>query len=302
MTLAVPSPVERSFLRGGVADHSKEEERVGHFHRLLAEMVTGPHPQDCTLLFTGDKGTGKSYATISMAYSIAKEIAKIRHRDESKWPRYFNLHDCVAIINREQIVDLMAKAKPYQILIFDDAAAGWDAREFAKEGNKFLNHILEISRTRRNIILISTPQAFLLDKVPRQLTVYRCHMEGAYFSYDPPFSTIKIYKQKVSKDGKVKNMFPMAGRTKFAIYICHRPPRDISDEYNRLRDLAAAREYERMQEAEAQEHERREHKESRREQKQDLIDKVIRDREAGVPIPEIMRAYGVNRNFIYRYT
>lgn len=288
-------------MRGPVLDTSQKDDELRHFHKHLARLVTGKHQQDASMLISGSRGTGKSWSAQTLGYFISREIARIRDGDPEQWRRYFDLKTCMACINQDAILELMATAKPYQVLLYDDAGAGWDARDSQKNASKFLNHVLEVSRTRRNVILITVPSEFLIDKVPRSLTLYRASMDEPRFNWNPPVAVMRIYKSKITRDGKQWNYHIASGRLKFIRYLVHRPPPFLTDEYDVLREQAAQREYGRMKEEKALEERKAQDLMASRQARDKAYQQVRADVAGGMSISEACKKNGLTRNQYYQH-
>ena len=143
----------------------------------FASTITGPYKQDIAMVLQGQKGSGKSYASLRIAYNTARRIAEIRDGDWREWPRYFSMEN-VAIIDPDRASSIIAHAKPYNIYIFDDIGVGWNSRTFASKGNRDKNDIFQINRVAQTIQILSMPNHFLLDKVPRMLCNYLAEMDS----------------------------------------------------------------------------------------------------------------------------
>lgn len=192
----------------------------------------------------GDKGTGKSYWALATAMWTAAYIAGILQK--GTWSDYFTI-DNVAVIDRARILELAGNAKPYNVYVFDDVGVGWDARDFGKETNKFLNHVFEICRIRRNVLIITVPQQFMIDKVPRNTSLYNGVMKERLFDYDPPMSVAAMYKRHFELHAnKMLNPYVAMGKMKLTRIVTQRPAYSLTEEYDRVREMMSATEFAKM--------------------------------------------------------
>ena len=119
----------------------------------FASTITGPYKQDIAMVLQGQKGSGKSYASLRIAYNTARRIAEIRDEDWREWPKYFSMAN-VAIIDPERASAVISHAKPYNIYIFDDIGVGWNSRAFASKENRDKNDIFQINRVAQTIQIL----------------------------------------------------------------------------------------------------------------------------------------------------
>ena len=152
------------------------------------------------------------------------------------------------MIDREKILELAGNAKPYNVYVFDDVGVGWDARDFSKETNKFLNHVFEICRIRRNVLIITVPQQFMVDKVPRNTSLYNGVMKERLFDYDPPMSVTAMYKRHFEMHAnKMLNPYVAMGKMKLTRIITHRPPLELALAYDKIREAMSSAEFSKME-------------------------------------------------------
>lgn len=202
----------------------------------FAHTVTSPYKQDVAMLLQGHKGSGKSYASLRIAYNTARRVAEILDGDWHEWPRYFSM-DNVAIIDPDRATSIIGNAKPYNIYIFDDIGVGWNSRTFASKENRDKNDVFQINRISRTIQIFSIPNQFLLDKVPRMLCNYLAEMDRG--EYGRGISLMKVFRTKTLfrlQNQRITPHLVADDGEKIVRYVIYRPPRFLSEAYDRIRE------------------------------------------------------------------
>ncbi len=206
-----------------------------HLAQRFAHTITGPYKQDISMLLQGPKGSGKSYASLRIAYNTARLVAEILDGDGGEWPKYFSM-DNVAIIDPERASEIIGNAKPHNIYIFDDIGVGWNSRAFASKENRDKNDIFQINRVSQTVQILSMPNQFLLDKVPRMLCNYMAEMDRGV--YGQGISLMKAFKTKTLfrlGNQQITPHLVAADGEKIVKYVIHRPPKFLAKEYDQLR-------------------------------------------------------------------
>lgn len=226
----------RSPLRTIRNAYAKPEDS-SHLVETFARAVTSPHNQDVAMLLEGDKGSGKSYSSIRIAFNTARRIADIRERDPDNWYDYFTM-DNVAVIDPNRAFEIMGHAKKYNVYVYDDIGVGWNARSFTSKENKSKNDIFQVNRIARTCQIMSLPNQFLIDKVPRMLCNYVAEMDSRFFQHE--LTTMRVFKPKTVFRLGNKRMTPtlLMGGSKVVRYIIEKPPQRLADEYDRIREEA----------------------------------------------------------------
>ena len=212
----------------GVADADYLASRFAH-------TITGPYKQDIAMLLQGQKGDGKSYASLRIAYNTARQVAEILDGDWHEWPRYFNMGN-VAIIDPERADTVIGSAKPYNIYIFDDIGVGWNSRAFASKENRDKNDIFQINRVSQTMQIFSVPNQFLLDKVPRMLCNYMAEMDRKV--YEHGISLMKVFRTKTLfrlGNQRITPHLVAADGEKIVKYVIYRPPEFLAKQYDQIR-------------------------------------------------------------------
>ena len=199
---------------------------------LFVDIITGKHNQDVSILWVGKKGTGKSSAALSTCYNCALKVADWYNeygpqgsRKDLKWYDFYNLERYTAVILDEDATRLMNIDDPYCIKNFDDIGVGWNAREWRNEENVAKNDVFQINRTDKTIQIMTVPDQFLLDKVPRSLVSHYVEMDEQLF--DHGYSTIKLFKPKTMYRDNGKQIFPylQVDRFQYVNYAITSPPK-----------------------------------------------------------------------------
>jgi hypothetical protein len=203
---------------------------------ILADRVCGKHNQDAILLCVGQRGSGKSHFLLNLAVETAKRIAE---KKGGSWEDYFSPEENVAVISGEQIVEKLQNLKRLQVVILDDVGAdAMNARSFMSKENRDLSAILQICRTERNTLLISTPQRELADVNIGRLSAYFCEISESL--HDHGLVLVKVFTQKPQfRSGKMFYPYLRWGKHKIVRFVSGMPPADIFERYDKIRDEQA---------------------------------------------------------------
>ena len=206
--------------------------------KIFAWRIASKYNKDVVFLCTGERGAGKSVSTLYIAWKTAQEISKIRG---GKWQDYFSL-DNMAVINPSELIEKMQNLKPYNIYLLDDAGAGWSARSFMSKQNQFLSHILQTCRTQNAGIFITTPDLFLIDKIPRNLASFIGEVSESH--HNKGYNLLKVFRtERLQRAGKTLyshlQFHTPAGKSKILRWVARLPPTELLDEYNKIREKKA---------------------------------------------------------------
>lgn len=216
--------------------HAVDDADVMALSEMFARRCAGRHNKNVIFLLVGEMGSGKSMVLLELARKTAVHLAKLIG---GKPEDYFTFNN-VGVINPESLWDKLSELKPFNIYILDDAGVGWDARDFAKEGNKELNHILSTCRVHNNCIFMSVPDTFLIDKAPRTISYYYGEVSESMHGYGLTF--IKVFRLKrLFRQGKTLYRYLSKGASKIIRYKATMPPKELVDQYNVVRDREACR-------------------------------------------------------------
>jgi hypothetical protein len=217
--------------RGTPKPYQESASKKESLSKFFAETVTGPDDQDISFLIVGRKGSGKSFADLSIAYSTACEIAEIMG---GHWSDYYDLEANTAIIDPERANEIMGHQDRYAVKIYDDIGVGWGARDWQKDANKAKNDVFQINRVDNQVQLFSVPNQFLLDKVPRSLVSHYGETHMQFFRKG--FITIKVFEpQTMFRESKIIQPYLVVNRNKFVMYAIPKPPAELAKRYKVMR-------------------------------------------------------------------
>lgn len=204
---------------------------------IFSWRITSRYNKDVVFLLTGERGSGKSVSSIYIAYKTGEKIAA---KKGGTWQDYFSMEN-VAIIDPRELMEKMQVLKPFNIYILDDAV-GWSARSFMTKQNKMLNHILETCRTQNAGIFITTPDLFLIDKIPRSLASFVGEVAESH--HDKGYNLLKVFRtERLRREGKTLyshlQFYTPQGKSKIIRWRTHMPPEELLEEYNEIREKRA---------------------------------------------------------------
>lgn len=210
---------------------------VNELARMFAETVTDQSDeQDISFLLVGAKGTGKSRASLSIAYHTAMELAEILDGDRANWPRYFNI-DNLAVIDATRATWVLTHTRDYDVIDLDDIGVGYNSRKFATNENQDKNDVMMTNRVERTVKIMSIPLRGQLDKVPRDMLTHYGVMVGKHKK--EKVSELKLFKPiQNHRNGKQYEPYILNGNDRMVRYFIDLPPKEIDDAYAKLRKAA----------------------------------------------------------------
>ncbi len=213
------------------------ERDINFFCKEVVNKILSDYKQNINFLLTGAMGTGKSMTAIQIAIICSELIAeKVGGKKED----YFDINTNLGVMNMEEVVqvyDKMSKTK-HGVFIIDDASPIISARRFAGTSNQAQNDMIVTQRPNENICIYTTPQKFLIDKVPRSLSGYIGHMKKPLFRYG--YSCVDIRKIDFIPS-KAEPNYPYLQNSngeKFKLHLFRKPEQSIIDIYNERRKIA----------------------------------------------------------------
>jgi hypothetical protein len=264
----------------------------------LVDIACSPYKQSVSLLITGEKGKGKSYAGLSIANACSERLAE---RIGGIPADYFNTEIDMAIISGEEVDRVSTLQRKYGIKIYDDVSIGWSARDWRSSGNSAKNDIFTIDRIAQGISIFTLPQGFMLDKIPRSLTGFYCEMDQKYFSRG--FSTMKFFKTVfLGRDNELTYRHITSGDTKYVLYVIPKPPQDLCDWYDKRREKITYQEIEKRRAQPELPGPGKTPAQSKKLLNMQSRIAVYKDKIAGLPLPEkvkVLRSLGVPRETAY---
>jgi len=206
---------------------------VPSFSQIIADKICGGHKQHLIVLAEGKTGSGKSYATLRLAFDCSLLFAKrLGGRPED----YFTLNN-VGILTGEETLRIAKNIKPHGIYILDDAGAeGLSSRKWQSEQNEVMTKLLQTFRTNENLLIMSSPDKSFVDKIARTLIHYKITMAQAHFDKGFTLGKLSMVRKIYTKDGST-NLYPfirMHGMViNYVKFIL--PPKAMCDAYDKKR-------------------------------------------------------------------
>lgn len=206
-------------------------------HRLtMAELfgskITSRHNQNCILNIVGKQGMGKSNAALYIATETAKWIAQ---KKGGKPEDYFTIDNC-AIMELDTIIPIIKNIdrKRYNIFILDDIGASYGARDYQNVVNKAFNKIIQTFRDSNTLVILTMPDDFLIDKVPRKLAHYQVEMTTQVFHKNVSIGKLSEVKE-IYKAHKTIYPFVCENGVKYTRCMFRLVNGPLHEEYNRRR-------------------------------------------------------------------
>lgn len=237
----------RACRRGGVfCDYTVFDPRVtenkSNLALKIAKRITSKFNQHLTIIMVGGTGTGKSWASMDLAYKTAVEVAKIRHGKnvtKTSWMKYFNL-DHMAIITLDRVTELLQNMRTNGIYILDDIGVGYNNRDWMKDKNKKMNQIIQTFRTDNTCVIYTVPSKGLIDKVPRELVEWYFEFDRSEQVFTEGVNSCKFLDiTTLKREGKQLFMYDLIrtaeGTDQFVRHIASEPPPVLTVPYEKLR-------------------------------------------------------------------
>jgi len=213
----------------------------------IARAITSQFNQHITLLIVGQPGSGKSWASIDLAYQAAYQVSRIidgKDAPHEMWWKYFNL-DHMAIVTLDRVTNLLKHIRRYGIYILDDIGVGYNARDWQKSKNRKMNEIIQTFRTDNTCVIYTVPDRFLIDKVPRSLVERYMEFEKeeqVFSNRSRQMESINVFRYfnitSLKRDSKQLFTYMIDHATsgnQFARHIAVKPPERLIREYDQIR-------------------------------------------------------------------
>lgn len=205
---------------------------------IFGHIITSGHNQNIILLIEAKPGKGKSYAAMDLAVWLSYKLQK--KFGGNPWD-YFNIGH-MAIIMPDEIIRIASNVKQYGIYIFDDFGVGYSAREWQSEANKAMNNVLETMRTKNNILIMTVPDATIIDKIGREILHFKIIMHQSMFDIGMSLGKLTMEEKQYNTQSK-KILHPYI-KNSIEIYnyaIFGKPPKALCDEYDKRRHVQLQR-------------------------------------------------------------
>lgn len=202
---------------------------------IFAKRLTGEWKADASMLIVGERGSGKSYAAVSLAMGIASEVAQ---REGGTWEDYFDIDTHLAITDPRETIRIMTNLERYHVYILDDVGVSADSRRAMTKENVNLTQIFEICRIQHAALILTAPIGSLVDSRFRELVAYY----GTMFRKFPEIecTAMKVYKvghdfQGNKRLSKIRFRDKDGKRCVIAVYMVQKPPKFMCDKYDEQR-------------------------------------------------------------------
>jgi len=207
----------------------KSEEHI--IAKEIAQKITGKRNQHETAIIVGDKGKGKSWGALSLAYEVSSYVAEIKGGKPSD---YFTL-DNVAIITKDEVIRVLKNnMKQFNIVIFDDIGVGWSNRDFATKFSKIMNGIFQVFRTKNIFLIMTVPDKSYIDKLPREGVHYFMEVTDSYF--DEGFIEVKVKEsKKLMQSGDIHYPFVNRDGVRYVRHLIMTAPDRLTTPYEKRR-------------------------------------------------------------------
>lgn len=219
--------MRKAMARKGKIKKAKVSDPNFNICKEIAQKITSKYNQHETAIVVGDKGSGKSWAGLRIAYDVSVEVAKIKGGKPSD---YFGFEN-VAIITKDEVIRVLkTRMGQYFVVIFDDIGVGWSNRDFATKFNKVMNGIYQTFRTRNVFLIMTVPDDTYIDKLPRLMLHYFIEVVDSYF--DKGFVEVKV-KESKKLIHMNKNIYPYLKRygTRYPRHVILTAPEHLTTPY-----------------------------------------------------------------------
>ena len=199
---------------------------------LFGSRITSKHNQNAILNIVGKQGMGKSNAALYIATETAKWIAK--HKG-GKPEDYFTINNC-AIMELDTIIPIVKNVDKlrYNIFILDDIGASYGARDYQNVVNKAFNKIIQTFRDSNTLVILTMPDDFLIDKVPRKLAHFQIEMTTQIFCKNVSIGKLSEVKE-IYKAHKTIFPFICENNVKYTRVMFKLVDGPMHEEYNKRR-------------------------------------------------------------------
>lgn len=193
--------------------------------------------QNLKILISGKTGSGKSYTALYLATRLAEEMARSMGDSPSD---HFNLDkNCALLTDVDKVAKILATMGKYQVVLIDDAGVTANAKDFMKTASINLHKIVMTMRTKRGIVIFTSPLKKNIDLGIREIAditvhIYKPFHKGGFnlckaTSYDvSEYRKNVIYQRRLSFEG-----------CKISFWVAFAPSEDLMVRYDALRDAAA---------------------------------------------------------------
>lgn len=208
-------------------------ERYPTFAEILTDRICGGHNQNAIVIVDGKTGSGKSLASLRLAFDCSLLFAEKLGGHPTD---YFNL-DHIAILTADEAIRITENIKQFGIYILDDAGSEmFNCRNFMSDQNEMMSKLLQTFRTNNNLLIMSSPDKGFIDKVGRILMHYKISMSMAFFNKGFTLGKISTVKRISTKDYG-SNLYPFLRMHGVVFNYCafRLPPDSLRKAYEKRR-------------------------------------------------------------------
>lgn len=178
---------------------------------------------------TGPTGSGKTYATLTIAESLAELTGVSFPKDASNV--VFNSSEFLALIN--------SKPPKGTCIVFDEAGVGYNNREWQSVGNKLMNYLMQTFRHRNYCVIFNMPDFNFVDLAARKL--FHARFETLLIDYKNKQVFLKPFFLSVNQaTGKQYNKYFRTRGNGFSLTYgkimqlrCNMPSKELVEAYER---------------------------------------------------------------------
>lgn len=202
-------------------------------------ITTGDYNSDVAANFTGKKGSGKSYSCLEIARMCAiRTSIKLNNDDGAAWKDYFDVERNVAVMDAEKLMEILTSNEKYQVIIGDDVGTIQGARQYRSEQNQAMNNVFVVNRTLRNIYMSSAPETKHVDRQARDLPEHQLDFQRNDALMSIGFACAKLFTKVTDpKTSESYHKYHYWRTAKVARILIPKPPKEMCDEYDRIREI-----------------------------------------------------------------
>lgn len=126
----------------------KKSRFVGH---IVSRIKNG---KDAYIIIVGERRSGKTIASIGLAYTISKELGQEFDPDKQN---FFTVETFMAAVNKDNFLD-------GKVVCLQEAGVALYRRDWFKQAVKSFNSILQTIGFRKMVLIMTLPSVELMDK------------------------------------------------------------------------------------------------------------------------------------------
>lgn len=212
-------------------------------------ITTGKYQADVMCNIAGKKGSGKSYSSVEEGRLCGIKTAIEKDNDPAKWKDYFDIERNVAIMDSDKLIDILTSKEKNQTIISDDTGVVIGAKKFRSDENQLIDDVFVVNRTQNNIYLSSSPEAKHVDRQARDLPEHQLDFQKNEALMSCGYAICK-YFQKITdpKTSESYHQYHYWNNAKVLRCLIPKPPKEMCDEYDKLREQGKRRIQEKLKE------------------------------------------------------